>query len=65
MSEKIVEFPELLTAKEVQTKTRISKAGVYNLINSGQIPVMKIGSRMLIPKKEFLAWLKEQEVKRE
>lgn len=65
MSENPVEFPEFLTAKEVQMKTRISKAGVYNLINSGQIPVMKIGSRMLIPKKEFLAWLKEQEVKRE
>ena len=64
MSGKIIEFPELLTAKEVQMKTRLSKAGVYNLINSGQIPVMKIGSRMLIPKKEFLDWLKEQEVKR-
>lgn len=64
MSGKIIEFPELLTAKEVQMKTRLSKAGVYNLINSGQIPVMKIGSRMLIPKKEFLVWLKEQEVKR-
>lgn len=41
---------------------RISKAGVYNLINSGQIPLVKIGNRKLIPKKEFLVWLKKQEV---
>lgn len=64
MDGKIVEFPELLTVKEVQEQMRISKAGVYNLINSGQIPLLRIGCRMLIPKKEFLAWLKEQEVKR-
>ena len=64
MSGKIIEFPELLTAKEVQMKTRLSKAGVYNLINSGQIPLLRIGGRLLIPKKEFLVWLKEQEVKR-
>lgn len=64
MDGKIVEFPELLTVKEVQEQMRISKAGVYNLINSGQITLLRIGCRMLIPKKEFLAWLKEQEVKR-
>ena len=52
----------LLTVKEIQAKMRISKAGVYNLINSGQIPLIKIGNRKLIPKKEFLIWLKEQEV---
>lgn len=64
MGEEKVDFPELLTVKEVQVKMRISKAGVYNLINSGQIPLVKIGSRKLIPKKEFLIWLKEQEVRR-
>ena len=64
MSNEISEFPELLTVKEVQLKMRISKAGVYNLINSGQIPLLRIGGRLLIPKKEFLVWLKEQEVKR-
>ena len=64
MSNEISEFPELLTVKEVQLKMRISKAGIYNLINSGEIPLVKIGHRKLIPKKEFLVWLKEQEVKR-
>jgi len=64
MDREIVEFPELLTVKEVQAQMRISKAGVYNLINSGQIPLLRIGGRLLIPKKEFLVWLKEQEVKR-
>ncbi len=64
MEEEKADFPELLTVKEVQLKMRISKAGVYNLINSGQIPLIKIGSRKLIPKKEFLIWLKEQEVRR-
>jgi excisionase family DNA binding protein len=61
MQEK-TDIPELLTVKEIQAKMRISKAGVYNLINSGQIPLIKIGNRKLIPKKEFLIWLKEQEV---
>lgn len=64
MEEEKSDFPELLTVKEIQLKMRISKAGVYNLINSGQIPLVKIGSRKLIPKKEFLIWLKEQEVRR-
>lgn len=64
MGEEKADFPELLIVKEVQLKMRISKAGVYNLINSGQIPLVKIGSRKLIPKKEFLIWLKEQEVRR-
>jgi len=64
MDREIVEFPELLTVKEVQAQMRISKAGVYDLINSGQIPLLRIGGRLLIPKKEFLVWLKEQEVKR-
>ena len=53
MQEK-TDIPELLTVKEIQAKMRISKAGVYNLINSRQIPLMKIGNRKLIPKKEFL-----------
>jgi len=53
MQEK-TDIPELLTVKEIQEKMRISKAGVYNLINSGQIPLIKIGNRKLIPKKEFL-----------
>ena len=64
MDTKIIEFPELLTVKEVQTKMRISKAGVYNLINAGEIPLVKIGNRKLIPKKELLIWLKNQEVRR-
>lgn len=64
MNNETTDFPELLTVKEVQSKMRISKAGVYNLINSGQIPLVQIGNRKLIPKKEFLIWLKEQEVKR-
>lgn len=58
MQEK-TDIPELLTVKEIQEKMRISKAGVYNLINSGQIPLVKIGNRKLI---EFLIWLKKQEV---
>lgn len=64
METEMTEFPELLTVKEVQIKMRISKAGVYNLINSGQIPLVKIGNRKLIPKKQFLIWLKNQEVRR-
>lgn len=62
METEMTEFPELLTVKEVQMKMRLSKAGVYNLINSGQIPLVKIGNRKLIPKKQFLIWLKNQEV---
>lgn len=52
MQEK-TDIPELLTVKEIQEKMRISKAVVYNLINSGQIPLVKIGNRKLIPKKNF------------
>lgn len=38
----------------------VGKNRVYEMAKSGQIPVLKIGNRYIIPKANFEAWLTEQ-----
>jgi excisionase family DNA binding protein len=40
----------VLTVKEVQTDLRMSRNAVYEAIARGEIPSLKIGRRILIPK---------------
>jgi len=35
----------------------ISRAAFYNGLRRGQIPGLKIGTRIIIPRGKFLAWL--------
>lgn len=51
------DMPAILTAKEVQELTRLSRAGAYNLINSNKFPVIYLGKRKVVPKETFLKWL--------
>ena len=38
----------------------VGKNRVYAMAKSGQIPVLKVGNRYIIPKANFEAWLAEQ-----
>ena len=54
------ELPLLLNAKTVAQVLGISLAGTYELLHREDFPVVKIGSRLVVPKEEFLAWVEEQ-----
>ena len=51
------ELPLMLSAAEVAAVLGISRAGAYELARSSGFPALKIGSRIVIPKDKFLAWI--------
>ena len=42
---------------EVAAVLGISRAGAYELARSNSFPALKIGSRIVVPKDKFLAWI--------
>ena len=54
------ELPLFLNAKTVAQVLGISLAGTYELLHRESFPVVKIGSRLVVPKEKFLAWVEEQ-----
>ncbi len=53
-------LPVMLTAPEVGEVLGISRAAAYELVRSQGFPRLKIGTRILVPKDKFLAWIDEQ-----
>jgi len=54
------ELPLFLNAKTVAQVLGISAAGAYELMHSTGFPVLKIGSRLVVPKEKFLSWVERQ-----
>ena len=54
------DLPLTLTAPEVGEVLGISRAAAYELVRSKGFPRMKIGTRILVPRDKFLAWIDEQ-----
>ncbi len=54
------DLPLTLTVPEVGEVLGISRAGAYELVRSKGFPCMKIGTRILVPKDKFLAWIDAQ-----
>lgn len=54
------DLPLTLTAPEVSQVLGISRAAAYELVRSKGFPHMKIGTRILVPRDKFLAWIDEQ-----
>ena len=50
-------LPDVLTVKDVQEILRIGRTQTYNLINTGQLPSIRIGSAIRIPKSALLEFL--------
>lgn len=48
---------EMITVREIAGYLRISLPSVYKLVNTGNIPHVKVGSRYIIPRESFLFWL--------
>ena len=51
------ELPLFLNAKTVAQVLGISAAGAYELLHREDFPVLRIGSRLVVPKEKFLSWI--------
>ena len=56
------EFPMMLTANDLQAMG-FRRAMVYKILNSADVPVVKIGSRKFIQRDKFFKWLDSKEEK--
>lgn len=54
------ELPLFLSAKTVAQVLGISAAGTYELLHRKGFPIVKIGSRLVVPKEQFLVWVEKQ-----
>ncbi|MCZ8513555.1 helix-turn-helix domain-containing protein [Paenibacillus filicis] len=51
------EYPSVLDVKDIQNILNIGRVQAYELVNSGQFHVVKIGRRIKISKDVFVSWL--------
>ncbi|GIO04779.1 hypothetical protein J31TS6_08070 [Brevibacillus reuszeri] len=49
-------LPEVLEVKDIQRFLGIGQVQAYDLANSGQFHVVRVGRRIKIPKKSFMDW---------
>ena len=52
------ELPLVLNAKDVSKVLGLSLAGTYELMREKDFPAKRIGKRIIVPRDEFLEWLK-------
>ena len=50
-------LPEILTAKDLQTYFRLSRAGAYNLLNRADFPTLHVGKRKMVTRERLLQWM--------
>lgn len=51
------DLPLFLNAELVAQVLGISQAGAYDLLHREGFPVLKIGTRMVVPKEKFRQWV--------
>ena len=54
------ELPLMLSVTDMAEVLGISRAGAYELVKTEGFPAFSIGSRIIIPKDGFIAWIKRQ-----
>lgn len=52
------ELPAVATATEVARLLRISRTSVYEAVQRGELPALRIGRRLLFPKEVLIAFLR-------
>ena len=50
----------MLTVPDMASVLGVSQAGAYELAHSEGFPVLKVGSRSVIPRDKFLLWIEKQ-----
>jgi len=53
------DLPLFLNAELVAKVLGVSPSSGYELMHEPGFPVLKIGSRMVVPKEKFVAWVEE------
>ena len=53
------ELPLFLNAETVAKLLGVTPSSGYELMHEKGFPVLKIGSRMVVPKEKFLAWVEQ------
>ena len=54
------DLPLMLSVQDVASALGISRAGAYELVKSEGFPAMNIGIRIIVPKEEFILWIKQK-----
>lgn len=54
------EEPMTMTADEVAAALGLSRNGVYEAANRGEIPHRRVGRRMIFSRRAIMAWLEAQ-----
>lgn len=50
----------LLRAREVQTLLGLSRSKVYELMQAGELPTVRVGRAVRVPRDGLAAWLRRQ-----
>ena len=53
------ELPLFLNAELVAKVLGIASSSSYELMHEVDFPVLKVGSRMVVPKEKFIQWVEE------
>lgn len=53
------ELPLFLNAEAVAKVLGIAPSSSYELMHESDFPVLKVGSRMVVPKEKFIQWVEE------
>ena len=53
-------LPLMLSVRDVSAVLGISRAGAYELVKSEGFPAMNIGSRIIVPKEDFILWIRKK-----
>lgn len=56
------DLPVFISPKELAEILGIDLSNIYELLRHKTIPHVKIGSRYVIPKEDFLRWIKENKI---
>lgn len=54
------DLPLFLNAKTVAQVLGVSISTAYELMHDPGFPVLRVGSRMVVPKEKFIQWTEEQ-----
>jgi excisionase family DNA binding protein len=60
MMEATTERPMLMRVIEVAQELRLARSHVYQLIQSGQLPAVRIGRSVRVPRSALEAWVQER-----
>ena len=53
------DLPLMLSVPDLTDALGISRARTYELVKSEGFPALHIGNRILVPKEELIAWIKD------